>query len=212
MYACIHAPDAGALAQSFSPWVEIVDEKTAVFSLTARQVSEKIYERIPGAQVAVASTAESAILAARNLQALRFSLPEMKRTSSAPCRSTAFRPIPKFSRRWTSGVSILWRSLPACLKKGLPSGWVHAACGCKRWREACSIVRSSQKFQRPRMKSSLSMITLWNCWSRCCSRSAAFCTHLLRAPERPVARRQCVHLDAQPSRADLAPSLSDPRH
>jgi protein ImuB len=79
MYACIHAPNAGVLAQSFSPWVEIVDEKTAVFSLTPRQIAEKIYERIPGAQadaqVAVASTAESAILAARNLPGLTFLAP-----------------------------------------------------------------------------------------------------------------------------------------
>ena len=57
MYACIHAPGAGALAQSFSPHIEMVDAQTAVFSITPRQV--------PGLQrisrAAVAETASSAI-------------------------------------------------------------------------------------------------------------------------------------------------------
>lgn len=75
MYACIHAPGAGALAESFSPHVEMADEKTAVFTLTPRQIAEKVFERIPGAQVAVASTAEAAILAARNLPGLTFLAP-----------------------------------------------------------------------------------------------------------------------------------------
>jgi protein ImuB len=66
MFACIHAPDAGALAGGFSPWVEMVDEKTALFSITPRQLAARGLERIP-AQTAVASTAEAALLAARNL-------------------------------------------------------------------------------------------------------------------------------------------------
>ncbi len=72
MYACIHAPGAGALAESFSPWVEIVDDTTAVFSLTARQIAENVLERIPQARIAVAATIETAILAARNLPGLTF--------------------------------------------------------------------------------------------------------------------------------------------
>ena len=36
MFACIHGPDANRLADSFSPFVEMVDEKTAVFTVTAR--------------------------------------------------------------------------------------------------------------------------------------------------------------------------------
>jgi len=68
MYACIHAPGAGALAQSFSPHIEMVDAQTAVFSITPRQV--------PGLQrisrAAVAETAEAAILAARHLPGLTF--------------------------------------------------------------------------------------------------------------------------------------------
>lgn len=62
MFACIHAPDAAARAESFSPFVEMVDERTAVFSVTPRQL-EKVL-KIPGA--AVAPTVEGAIIAARN--------------------------------------------------------------------------------------------------------------------------------------------------
>lgn len=62
MFACIYSPGAGALAQSFSPEVEMIDEETAVFSITPRQMGE-IY-KIP--RIAVASTIETAILAARN--------------------------------------------------------------------------------------------------------------------------------------------------
>lgn len=67
MYVCIHAPDAGALARSFSPWVEMVDESTAVFSATQRQLAG-IPDALPAsASMAAASTIEAAILAARNL-------------------------------------------------------------------------------------------------------------------------------------------------
>src|SRR5580704_14869820 len=68
MYACIHAPGAGALAQSFSPHIEMVDAQTAVFSITPRQVSG--LQQI--SRAAVAETAEAAILAARNLPGLTF--------------------------------------------------------------------------------------------------------------------------------------------
>jgi len=68
MFACIHAPNAGALADSFSPWVEMVDQKTAVFTITPLQM-----ERFRGIEKsAVASTAEAAILAARNLPGFTF--------------------------------------------------------------------------------------------------------------------------------------------
>ena len=62
MYVCIHAPDAGALARSFSPWVEMVDESTAVFTVTHRQLAQ-LPANIP---LAAAATIEAAILAARN--------------------------------------------------------------------------------------------------------------------------------------------------
>ena len=68
MFACIHAPQAAALADSFSPHVEMIDETTAVFSITQRQL-----ERIPPqTQMAVAATVETAILAARNLPGYTF--------------------------------------------------------------------------------------------------------------------------------------------
>ncbi len=70
MFACIHGPDAGRLADSFSPFVELVDEQTAVFSITARQLA-----RLKGTQAAVASAAETAILAARNLPGYTFIAP-----------------------------------------------------------------------------------------------------------------------------------------
>jgi protein ImuB len=68
MYACIHAPDAGALAESFSPWVEMLDQQTAVFSITPRQMPA--VSRIPRA--AVASTIDAAVLAARNFPGFTF--------------------------------------------------------------------------------------------------------------------------------------------
>ncbi len=72
MFACIHAPDAGALADSFSPWVETIDARTAVFSITQRQLAA-----LTGisAQIAVAATVEAAILAARNLPGYTFIAP-----------------------------------------------------------------------------------------------------------------------------------------
>ena len=68
MFACIHAPHAAALAQSFSPWIEVIDDSTAVFSITTRQLAQ-----IPPAiQMAVAESVETAILAARNLPGFTF--------------------------------------------------------------------------------------------------------------------------------------------
>jgi len=67
MFACIHGPDAARLADSFSPFVEMVDQNTAVFSITARQLG-----RLKGARAAVAATVEAAILAARNLPGYTF--------------------------------------------------------------------------------------------------------------------------------------------
>jgi protein ImuB len=64
MYACIHAPDAGALARSFSPWVETIDPSTAVFALSPRQLEE--WDMLP-LNTAVASAIEAAVIAARNL-------------------------------------------------------------------------------------------------------------------------------------------------
>ena len=69
MFACIHGPDANRLADSFSPFVEMVDEKTAVFTVTARQFGAVKHVQ---AQVALAATAEAAILAARNLPGYTF--------------------------------------------------------------------------------------------------------------------------------------------
>ena len=69
MYACIHAPDAGVLADSFSPWVEMIDPQTAVFSITQGQLAT--LASTP-AQIAVAATVEAAILAARNLPGYTF--------------------------------------------------------------------------------------------------------------------------------------------
>ena len=72
MFACIHGPDANRLADSFSPFVEMVDETTAVFTVTARQLGA--VKHVP-AQVALAATAEAAILAARNLPGYTFIAP-----------------------------------------------------------------------------------------------------------------------------------------
>lgn len=67
MYVCIHAPNADGLARSFSPWVETIDETTAVFSATERQLA-RIPAAIPeGVSMAAAATIDAAILAARNI-------------------------------------------------------------------------------------------------------------------------------------------------
>lgn len=69
MFACIHGADAARLADSFSPFVEMVDEQTAIFTVTRRQIRQA--ESLPH-PVAVAATAEAAILAARNLPGYTF--------------------------------------------------------------------------------------------------------------------------------------------
>ena len=66
MFACIHSPVAGEIAGSFSPWVEMVDENTAVFSVTPRQLAEGRLQSM--SHTAVAETTEAAILGARNLR------------------------------------------------------------------------------------------------------------------------------------------------
>jgi protein ImuB len=66
MYACLHGPDAGRLAESFSPFVERVDERTAVFSITPRQLSPPLLAGLKGVSVGIAPTIEAAILAARH--------------------------------------------------------------------------------------------------------------------------------------------------
>ncbi len=60
MYACIHSDDAPALARSFSPFIEILDPRTAVFSVTARQIPAIAQLK----RAAIASTIEAAVLAA----------------------------------------------------------------------------------------------------------------------------------------------------
>jgi len=64
MYACIHSDNARELARSFSPFIEMVDARTAVFSITARQIES--IARLK--RVAIASTVEAAVLAARHFQ------------------------------------------------------------------------------------------------------------------------------------------------
>lgn len=62
MYACIHSDDAVALAGQFSPFVETIDERTAVFTITARQVAAIGKLK----RVAIAATLDAAVLAARH--------------------------------------------------------------------------------------------------------------------------------------------------
>jgi protein ImuB len=71
MFACIHAPEAEAMARSFSPFVERVDAATAVFSLTPRQLAGFVLKP-PQARAAVAKTAEASILAARNFSGFTY--------------------------------------------------------------------------------------------------------------------------------------------
>lgn len=71
MFACFHGPQAAALAASFSPWVEHVDSTTAVIELTVGQTIQAAAGLLSGV-TAVASTAETAILAARNLPGFTF--------------------------------------------------------------------------------------------------------------------------------------------
>jgi len=70
MYVCIHGDEAGALARGFSPFVEMIDARTAVFSITARQVPAvqrlKRASHNPRLRAAIAATLEAAVLAARN--------------------------------------------------------------------------------------------------------------------------------------------------
>ncbi len=92
MFACIHAPDAGALADSFSPWVETIDARTAVFSITQRQLAA-----LTGisAQIAVAATVEAAILAARNLPGYTFIAPGDEARVLGPLTIDSLPPDPE---------------------------------------------------------------------------------------------------------------------
>jgi protein ImuB len=103
MFVCIQAPDAAALASSFSPWVESIGSITAVISLTPRQLAERLWERIPAppAQVAVAVTVEAAILAAHNLSGCTFIAPGEE--------TRVLGPLP---------VDCLWGSLLSCRRSG----------------------------------------------------------------------------------------------
>jgi protein ImuB len=91
MYACIHSSDAAALAASFSPHVEMVDERTAVFSITPRQ--KPAVERLP--QAALASTIEAAILAARHLPGFTFIAPGKEAEVLGPLPIDALPPDPE---------------------------------------------------------------------------------------------------------------------
>jgi protein ImuB len=62
MYACIHSDDAAALAGQFSPFVEMIDSRTAVFSITARQIEAVAKLK----RVAIAATIDAALIAARH--------------------------------------------------------------------------------------------------------------------------------------------------
>jgi protein ImuB len=90
MFACIHGPDAARLADSFSPFVEMVDEKTAVFSITSRQLG-----RLKGTQAAVSTTVEAAILAARNLPGYTFIPPGQEAHVLGPLSIDALPPDPE---------------------------------------------------------------------------------------------------------------------
>ena len=78
MFACINWPLAEnlrELAAAFSPWVEQVAPDTVLFSLDglhriygdARSTAKALAVRAPGANIAIAALADTAVLAARNL-------------------------------------------------------------------------------------------------------------------------------------------------
>ena len=140
MYACIHAPDAGVLAQCFSPWVELVDDEDRRILTDSAPGFGKTYERIPsshpGAQVAVASTAESAILAARNLPGVTFLAPGEEAGILGALPIDCLPPDPEIFRRTLDlwGIHSLGR-LARLPEKGIAERLGHAVYGCKRWRE-----------------------------------------------------------------------------
>ena len=77
MFACLHAPatDLAKIAEAFTPWFEQTAPGTIVFEIdglkqlygSPQQIADAIARRAgAGVQIAIAETAESAILAARN--------------------------------------------------------------------------------------------------------------------------------------------------
>ncbi len=82
MYACIHGEEARRVGESFSPFVETIDERTAVFSITERQVRGLLkkgtdrtvvsphFQQASGIRIAVAATVEAAVLAARHFEGI----------------------------------------------------------------------------------------------------------------------------------------------
>ncbi len=100
MFACIHAPDAGAIAASFSPFVERIDERTAVFSITLRQAPSLPAEACakagpPPAQTAIAATIEAAILAARHFPGHTVISPGEEARTLGPLPLSVLHPDPE---------------------------------------------------------------------------------------------------------------------
>jgi protein ImuB len=92
MFACLHGADAARLADSLSPFVELVDGKTAVYTVTRRQIRQAESLSHP---VAVAATAEAAILAARNLPGYTFIPPGEEARVLGPLSIDALPPDPE---------------------------------------------------------------------------------------------------------------------
>jgi protein ImuB len=61
------------MARSFSPWVELSGDNTAMFQVTERQIASGDLQQVAiTARVAIASTTEAALLAARNLDGFTY--------------------------------------------------------------------------------------------------------------------------------------------
>ncbi len=127
MYVCIHAPDAGVVARSFSPWVEMVDESTAVFSATERQLA-KLPTDIP---LAVASTIEAAVLAARNFPGRTFIPPGEESRVLGPLSIDCLPPDPEIFQTEIFKILDLWgvRSLADLAR--LPENGLAARLGSR---------------------------------------------------------------------------------
>ena len=165
MFACIHGDDALRLAGGLSPDVEMVDARTAVFTITPRQVaSAKKMERI-----AIAETAEAAILAARHFPGVTILPPGEEGKILGPLPIDALPPdaeIFHILELW--GIRSL-AQLAALPEDGLvEAGWGRAGLVCRSWRGGRWSVHCGLSRRKFCIRTRWNSIIRWSCRSRFC--------------------------------------------
>ena len=176
MFACIHGPsgDLPQIAAAFSPSFEQTAPDTVVFRVdglqrlhgSPRQIAEAIAQHAgDGVNIAIAETADAAIIAARNFPGVTMLMPPNLNdldVSDAPAHRGDGTGIRKLGHLH---AAINW---PNCPKTASPNASARTASICSNWLAAPSIGRSKSFNRKPPMKIASSWIIPSACWNRCC--------------------------------------------